>query len=350
MRKHYLDNLRWATVLLVLVYHVFYMFNGVGVLGGIPNAKNIPFFDGVSTLIYPWFMVLLFVIAGMSARYAFDKKTNKEFIRERARKLIVPSSLGLLVIHWVTGYLNIKMGGGLDYIPKALIYPISVASGGGPLWFIQMLFIFSCLLVLIKKIDKDRFWNNCKNASTPVIFLKFIAVFLSAQILNLPVFTMYRFGIYFVVFLIGYFVLSHDDVQSRIEKAKWWSLGLAAAFGIWYGIKFIGTNFTSDECLKNIVTNMYLWFMVLTVLGFGKRYFNKPMAYMTKSSFGIYILHYLVLISLCYVLTTYFNLPAILNYAIALALGIVLTFGVYEAIKRIPVIRYLVLGIKKNIK
>ncbi len=35
MRKIYLDNIRWATVLLVMCYHVFYMFNAAGVMGGV---------------------------------------------------------------------------------------------------------------------------------------------------------------------------------------------------------------------------------------------------------------------------------------------------------------------------
>ena len=35
MRKHFLDNLRWGTVLSVLVYHVFYLYNAEGVLGGV---------------------------------------------------------------------------------------------------------------------------------------------------------------------------------------------------------------------------------------------------------------------------------------------------------------------------
>ncbi len=348
MRKNYLDNLRWSTVLLVLVYHVFYIFNGVGILGGIPNAKNILFFDGIATLIYPWFMVLLFVISGMSARYALLKKSNKEFIVMRARKLVVPSTLGMFVIHWWTGYLNIKIGGGLEYMPKALVYPISAVVGTGPLWFIQMLFVFSCALVLIKKLEKDRFWEKCKNISLPIVFLKFIAIFLSAQILNLPVLTTYRFGIYFTAFLMGYFLFSHDGIQEKIEKARWWSLGIAVVFGIWYGTKFIGTNFTSDECLKNIITNVYLWFVVLTLFGFAKRHFNKPARYMTKSSFGIYILHYPVLITVCYVLTTYFNLPVILNYLIALVLEFVITFGLYELIKRTPFARYVILGQKKQ--
>ena len=35
MRKHWIDNLRWVTVLLVLLYHVIYFYNNKGVFGGI---------------------------------------------------------------------------------------------------------------------------------------------------------------------------------------------------------------------------------------------------------------------------------------------------------------------------
>lgn len=67
MRKPYLDNLRWATVVLVMVYHVCYLFNGVGVLGGIPGAHSLPLGDALATIVYPWVMVLLFVVAANRA-------------------------------------------------------------------------------------------------------------------------------------------------------------------------------------------------------------------------------------------------------------------------------------------
>ena len=51
MRKTYIDNIRWVTVLLVLIYHVCYIFNGVGVPGGIPNAENIPAFDALAYVV-----------------------------------------------------------------------------------------------------------------------------------------------------------------------------------------------------------------------------------------------------------------------------------------------------------
>lgn len=350
MRKSYLDNIRWATVLLVLVYHVFYMFNGVGILGGIPGADNIHAFDTAAAVVYPWFMVLLFVVAGISARYSLQKRTNKQFLKERAVKLLVPSTLGLFAVHWITGYWNIKMGGGLAYIPTALVYPIAVISGIGPLWFIQMLFLFSCILVLLRKLDqKDRIWTLCGKANLAVILLLFVPVFGAAQILNMPVLTTYRFGIYFLSFLIGYYVFSHDEVQETMGKACLPMLCLAVIGAVFYTIRYYGRDYTAPECLQSVITNLYLWLAVLAVIGCFQKYFDKETAftqYMTKASFGIYILHYPVLITACYVLQSYFSLPAIGNYGIALAVELIVTFAVYEGIKRIPVLRYFVLGIK----
>ena len=64
----------------------------------IPGAKNIAAFDVFAYIVYPWFMVLLFVVAGMCARYSLQKCTDKEFIKRRATKLLVHSTLGLFVI------------------------------------------------------------------------------------------------------------------------------------------------------------------------------------------------------------------------------------------------------------
>lgn len=344
--------MRWSIVILVLIYHVFYMFNGVGVLGGIPGAKNIPAFDTVAAVVYPWFMVALFIVSGISARYALQKRTAKQFMKERAVKLLIPSTLGLFFIHWITGYLNIKMGGGLAYMPEALVYPISAISGIGPLWFIQILFVFSWLLTLLRKADRtDRVWTLCGHVKLPVILLLFLLIFGAAQILNAPVLTMYRFGIYFISFLIGYYVFSHEHVQAMIEKIRVPMSCLAVTGAVLYALYYSGSNYTSSACLQSMMTNLYLWIVVLAVMGCCKKYFNEETAftrYMTKSSFGIYILHYPVLIVTCYILHFYFDFPAICNYMIALAIEFLVTLMLYEGIRRIPFVRFVVLGVKER--
>ena len=83
MRKHWIDNLRWATVVLVLIYHVFYFYNNKGVFGGIGGFSDDPMAqpqDAIMYILYPWFMMLLFLVAGISARYSLDKQTTHNLI------------------------------------------------------------------------------------------------------------------------------------------------------------------------------------------------------------------------------------------------------------------------------
>lgn len=352
MRKIYLDNLRWATVILILIYHVCYIFNGLGIFGGIPDADTIAAFDAAASIVYPWFMVFLFVVAGMSARYSLQKRTTKQFLKERVQKLLVPSTLGLFVIHWITGYMNIKMGGALSSIPSFLIYPISVLSGIGPLWFIQLLFIFSCIIVLLKKLDKsDKLWDICGRANIIIILLLFFVVWGASFILNAPILTTYRFGIYFASFAIGYFILSHDEIQEQIEKIGIPALIAAFILAIFYTKTFYGTNFTEPACLQNWLTNIYLWITVIALLGFGKKFLNHKnniTEYLAKNSFGLYILHYPVLTVTCYILHYHTELASIWKYLFAIIIEFAATIIVNEIMKHIPFIRFLVLGYKKN--
>ena len=78
MRKHWIDNLRWVTVLLVLLYHVIYFYNNKGVFGGIGGFGDGPQYqDVVMYILYPWFMPLLFILAGISSRYALERRQLK---------------------------------------------------------------------------------------------------------------------------------------------------------------------------------------------------------------------------------------------------------------------------------
>ena len=169
-----------------------------------------------------------------------------------------------------------------------------------------MLFLFSCILALLKRIDnKDCVWNACKNANLPIIFLLFVVIFGAAQILNMPILTTYRFGIYFAAFLIGYYVFSHEEVQEKIESVCIPMLCLAVIGAVCYTVYYFGSDYTSSACLQSIITNLYLWVVVLAVIGCAKKYCGGETAftrYMAKSSFGFYILHYPVLTVVCYLL------------------------------------------------
>ena len=348
-RKPYIDNIRSVTVIIVMIYHAFYIFNGVGVLGGFPVTNGVFIFDSFCTLVYPWFMVLLFCISGICARYSLEGRGQKEFIKERTCKLLIPSTLGVVVFHWIVGYINIKIGGGLEYIPEFLVYPIAVLSGSGPLWFAHLAFLYSVVIVLIQRIDKkDVLYQRFSRSGS--IFLTLIATLLiwgSAQLFNMPIITVYRLGIYFVSFLIGYFVISHDEVQNKIEKILPLSLVLSIITGTYYMIKFNGNNFASEEVLKNLITNTYAWFSVLSILGLFKRYLNRHNAvskYISANSFGYYVLHYPVVLTVGYCLYYLCELPLILTILLTLTAELIIVAAITEMVKRIPFIRFILLG------
>ena len=355
-RKTYLDNIRWATVVLVLVYHAFYYFNAQGALGGFGPFTQVQYQDAILYFVYPWFMVLLFVIAGISARYALQKRSGKEFFKDRTVRLLVPSTLGLFVFYWITGYVNVRISGGWEQMPAELPifvrYLISAASGIGPLWFAQMLWLFSGLVLLLRKLDKNEKLLGCfrnMGAWGALIFLPLIWV--SAQVLNTPVITVYRFGIYGIAYLLGYYVFSHEKLQDSLAQYAVPFSVAAAVLGIVYTWYYFGTNYAGDACLKSVFTAVYLWIAVLAVLGAGKRWFDtesKLCTFMTRRRSGIYMLHCPVMAVICWALRYGLKLPAAPVYLLSIVISFLLTLGLNELISRIPVLRFFALGIGKK--
>lgn len=355
MRKTYIDNIRWITVILVVIYHVIYMFNGVttyGVIG--PFGENQPQ-DIFQYIVYPWFMFLLFVISGMSARFELDVKGESGFIRNRTRKYLVPSTIGLLVFWWILGYYNMLISGAFDSmgtVPKPVLFLIMCVSGTGPLWYIQMLWFFSVLLYWIRKIEKDRLYSLGKKTNVLIIILLSIAVYGSAQILNTPVIVVYRFGIYGLSFFVGYFIFSHEEVMERLEKS-WLLFSLVAIIlCILFVVVNWGKSYPDHEVLDTLLCNIYAWFGTVGILAFMKKWGNAHNSFskwMCKKSWGLYIFHYLgIAISGWYIKMYVPQMPVFIVYLLVLISGVVGAFFLYEIISRIPVLRWCILGIKKN--
>lgn len=355
MRKTYIDNIRWITVLLVVIYHVIYMFNGVttyGVIG--PFSNNQPQ-DIFLYIVYPWFMFLLFVISGMSARFELDVKGEEGFIKRRLRKYLVPSTIGLFVFWWILGYYNMLMGGAFEQmgnLPKPILFLIMCASGIGPMWYIQMLAFFSILLMIIRKIEKDKLYGLCAKSGIVVILLMGIAVYGAAQILNTPVITLYRFGIYGLGFFLGYFVFSHDEVMEKIEKVWWLFAALAVCACVAFCVMYWGKSYTEHEVLDTIMCNVYTWVGTVGILAFMKRwgnFENRFTKWMIRKSWGLYMFHYLTIaVSAWYLRKCVPSMPAAVDYILVVFAGIAGAYLLYEIISRIPVLRWCVLGIKKE--
>lgn len=351
-RQPYLDRVRWCTVLVVIGYHVLYQFNSVGLIRNV-HAPGIPLLDAPMAFVYPWFMALLFAVAGMSARYSLEKRSSKAFLKDRARRILLPSIAGIFLLSWVVGWITSKspyfiLPAGTP-MPRPALYLIYCLSGIGPLWFCHELFAGCLVLLLLRKLDrKNRLWELGGKASLPVLLALVVFVWGSAQILNTPLIEVYRNGFYWFLFLLGYYVFSHEEVTDRLAKAHLPLLVVGCLMGIGFTVYHYGENYAAMEVLKQPFTNVYTWMMVLGLLGRFKAKWNQPEGcisrYMTARNFGFYVLHYPLQVVIAYLVTTYLHLPILCNYLL-LAAGTVIFLPIfYELTSRIPVLNRLLLG------
>ena len=356
MRRHYLDNIRWMTVALVVIYHVIYIYNAV-----MPPYRRIASFsetqvqDALLYILYPWFMILLFIVAGISSRCYLETHSIRDFVRTRTRKLLVPSTIGLVLFGWIQGLLNMSLAGGFDGIPDTMprvaVFAIMVASGTGVLWFIQMLWLFSMLLALVRKFEKGGLYALCGKANVFVLLLLGIPLYFSGLILNTPVVTVYRFGIYAFAFFLGYFVFSHENLIDRLAKIDI-ALGIATLLsGALYLYLHYGDKYAVMPTVNSVSAVAYAWLASLALLALMKRRYDRETAFtrfMTKRSFGLYVFHYFPLTLTAWLFARYAKLPAVPTYAIAVLSAFFGAFLLYEAVVRIPFVRWCLLGIKKS--
>ena len=351
VRKTYVDNIRWMTVILVVIYHVIYMFNGVVTSGVIGPFAQVQYQDAFQYVVYPWFMLLLFVVSGMSARFYLNRHTDKAFLKSRTVKLLVPSTIGLFVFWWTLGYYNMMISGAFENMsaaPGPVRFVIMAVSGTGALWYIQLLWVVSVVLLVIRKIEKDRLYGWCEKVNLPVLLCLTPVIWGAAQILNTPVIVVYRFGIYGAGFLLGYFVFSHDAVMDRLEKG-WLPLSLAAlGLGIGFVFAFWGEPYAEHQVLDTFLCSAYAWIATLAVLSVMKKWGNFENAFsrlMNRKAWGLYLFHYLPLAACAWYLHLYTTLPPLAMYLLVGTAAFAGALILDEVIRRIPVLRWCVCGI-----
>lgn len=359
MRRHYLDNIRWVTVILVVIYHVLFMYNSVGLAVGTLPTQGPHYQDALLYLMYPWFMLILFIISGVSSRIYLEKHTVREFIRSRTDKLLVPSTLGLFVWCWAQGWISMKISqaAGADTVPDSVPAPVKyiimVLSGISVLWFIQLLWVFSIVLALVRKCEKGKLHELCGKANTPIVVLLAVPLFFAGLVLNTPMITVYRFGYYGFGFLVGYFLFSQEAVIDRLRKYRFIFLTAAAALGALYTVMYFGQNYADAsahiEVINSIPAVAFAWAAVLAIFSCAREWFDKetPLTrFMTKKSFGVYMFHYLGISAVALFLCR-FSTPLAARYAAVLVGGLAAGFILPEIIGRIPVVRYFAMGIRK---
>ena len=149
-RLLFIDNVRWAMILLVLSMHAADTYSPFGnwYYTEHPPAGTATklFFLGYQSFLQGFFMALLFFVAGYFTPRSFDAKGPGRFLAGRLYRLGLPTLLYVAVIGPVTEYyIAHSWRTPHSFVHEMGLYVVRARflSGTGPMWFCAALLIFA---------------------------------------------------------------------------------------------------------------------------------------------------------------------------------------------------------------
>jgi glucans biosynthesis protein C len=310
IRQVDLDWIRIIATLVVFLYHISMFFNPF------PwhvknNDLNNSYILVFSLLLGTWIMPIFFAISGITTLHALQRRSRKEFLKERFTRLGIPLMFGVFVLTPPQVYIERLThqqynGSFFEFFPNyfdGLYLEINgtgnFAFFGLHLWYLLVLLVFSLLIVpLLSKLHVSNRFNF-----SHYILLPFILVFVAAfiEIVNLG-----GWGIpyYLVIYLIGYLFFSQNSFKQFIRKNSlligFITLLTSIVFiaGFMYGVSgkgsLISLTFTYIKVL-----NSWNWMLFIFLLG--DKYLSAPrkgLKYFSQASMPFYVLHQPIIIGI----------------------------------------------------
>jgi glucans biosynthesis protein C len=374
-RLQFIDNIRWALIVLVIIHHSAVTYSHVG--SWYYNESPAPGF--ATTLILAtfltfnqaYFMGFLFLIAGYFVPAAFDRKGFGKFVRDRAFRLGVPSLLYMLVIHPVIVYWLLRDFYEPGRPPLWKAYWPFLASGRvlsatGPMWFAVALLLF-CIAYALFRLMRGEARETVKKAALPshgqVVLLALgiaFATFLvridqpvGASVLNMQLCNFSQYIALFTVGIVAYrrnwlFNIPFGFGMSWLRFALFagvpgWGLVLLSS-GVFHGeppTKILG-GLHWQSALNCLWESFFCMGMSLGVLVLFRDKWNVQGNFaesMTRNAFGAYLFHPFLLIAVTLALRP-FSASPLIKFVVAGVLAVVVTFVASEFVfRRIPLLK-----------
>lgn len=350
-RIKYIDSLRWMTVSLLILYHAAMAYNTWGEPNYIFFGAEKPAAAAVS-FISLWFMPLMFLLAGVSARFSLQKRGYGAFIRERLLRLGIPFLFGIAVIAPILSYVgdvwhNGYTGGYFGHFGVffSRFTDLTGYDGGftlGHFWFLGVLMLISltaCGVIAAGERLPEKKRDRARIVGGIVLAAGAVAAFdwrpFGKQIAT-----------YLCVYLLGYYFFSDEGFTARLEKHRriFGALFLLSSAGNVILFVFAG----KYETLNTVCNYGAFAAGIPAIIGFGRRYLDFSGSF-SRFAAGISYLFYIVHFPLT-VLCQYFlwlaGVGGAVNFLLTLLISYPLTLGLCCVIRKTPYVRIL-FGMKK---
>jgi glucans biosynthesis protein C len=362
-RLHYIDWLRVLAVLLLFPFHTLRVFDASDSFYVKAAHVSLPVMH-LLNFISIWHMPLLFVLAGASTYFALSKRGAREYLRERRLRLLLPFVFGILVLippqTWYGGRFNSSYAGSFaHYIASGDFLKWNIRNGGdfyggfgiGHLWFIMVLFLLSVIVLpLFSWGRKGRGAALLRDLSRRLArptgwLLAALLIVVGAALPNpLGLKSLY----YLVFFLLGYLAVCDGEFMQHAERYRLAALTAGLALATWWTLagdrlhdSLPGGSLFAEPLF--FLRSLAAWLVVVGLLGFGRRYLDRPsrlLAYLAEGSYPVYILQQTVIVvAAFYIVGLHAAEP--LQWLTLLVISVAGTFALYEGVRRLPATRFL---------
>jgi glucan biosynthesis protein C len=363
-RRYDLDWLRVIAILAVYFHHLGMPFNGDGF--HIMNSESSKLLDDIMVYFEQFRLPLLFLISGTGTLLAFSKRTWKQFSKERTGRLLIPLIFGILFIVPPQTYFQ--------YINEYSSYWQLYTSGRfetNHLWFIENLYIISLLvipLIIFLKSQKSqgfKTWFERISSHKMGLLLGGLPLIILTVVLkryyptgssSLTNFSETFFYTYF--FITGILFASSQLFWENLKKYRRFHLvTFIISTLLFYSYYFVPNDFIEPYLSTSVRWDIWYglccllgWCFVLTLLGYGQVYLNKPSLWlkrMNEAIYPFYILHQTVI-----VIFGYYIIQLNVNIPVKMILLFISSFFVIVLLYRLLIypfkITRVLFGMKKN--
>lgn len=362
-RQAYLDWLRILAILGVLFFHSAMAFVSDWEWH-IKNKETSNMLLEFNFWLSRFRMPLLFFISGTVAYFMLKSKSGLSFVGLRFRRLFIPLLFGMLVIvppqvyfeRVTQGY----QGSLLSFYSKVFEfepYPKGNFSWHH-LWFILYLFVYDVLFTPLFK------WTFSEQGQRAMKKLYGLAKGARIYLLTIPGILLYTSlrlqypsthalvndwcdNLYYLQFLlIGFFCIANPVFMDSIERNRRVSFTIAILSVLIFNyVRWNGhepwdslANWRSDwrSYAFLALTPVMAWSWVLTGVGYGKKYLNKPhkvLDYVNQAVYPFYILHQTVIVILVYYVVQTTD-SILMKYLFIVLVTFVITMSIYHLLIR----------------
>ena len=361
-RLHYIDWLRVLAVLLLFPFHTLRVFNA-----------DDPWYVKADTLSMPvtyllefisvWHMQLLFLLAGASTCFALRRRTSRQYVGERLLRLGIPLVFGVFVLVPPQTYDGARFNSGYTesywyYITSGDFLQWNVKDGGdyyggfgiGHLWFILILLLVSIVVLPLLAWGRGGrggafLQGFSRRLAHPAWWL--VAALLIWVFEALPDPTGLGFFYYLMFFVLGYVAVRGPEFMAAAERFRLPALALGLPLAAFWSLSQGYRDALPDPSWQRsgltYLGMLASWLMIVGLLGYGRRYLDRTspaLAYLAEGSYPVYILHQTVIVLFAFAIVGWAVWEP-LQWVALLAVSVVVTFALYEGVRRWPVTRFL---------